>query len=67
MPNLSTPTAIAAGLAWDEAMMRWKRAQEAVQERRTRETLQARREAAVELDRARREYLRATGQERGVR
>ena len=47
--------------------MRWKRAQEAVQERRTRETLQARREAAVELDRARREYLRATGQERGVR
>ena len=59
--------AIAAGLAWDEAMKRWKQAQEAVQERRTRQTLQARREAAAVLDRTRREYLRVTGQEREER
>ena len=62
MPDLSSPLAIAAEAGWHAAMLAFVRAQAAVQERRTRETLAARREAAAVLQTAREWYLEVTGQ-----
>jgi len=65
MSTLDTPEAIAAEAAWHDAQLAYAVAQEAVQIRRCRATLDARATAATEWDQAREAYKLITGQEEG--